>query len=94
MQALRALFERFHRLCPQPFALETGSPHRRARAPEEDALREALVNLVTHQDYADPSRTATILWWSDRVCFENPGDSYVPTAVLWSGGYSETGTPS
>jgi len=93
VQTLRTLFERLHRLCPQPFAFEPNSPHRRARAPEEDALREALVNLIAHQDYADPSRTATILWWRDRVSFENPGDSFVPTEFLWQGGYSEPRNP-
>ena len=93
VQTLRRLLERIHQLCPQPFALEPDSPHRRSRSPEEDALREALVNLVAHQDYADPSRTATILWWRDRAVFNNPGDSYVSPDRLWSGGYSEPRNP-
>ncbi len=95
VSALRSLFERFHRLCPQPFALELEGPLplRRARALEEEALREALLNLVAHQDYADVQRTATVLWWSDRVVFYNPGDSYVATADLWTGGFSETRNP-
>ncbi len=95
VSALRSLFERFHRLCPQPFALEPEGPLplRRARALEEQALREALLNLVAHQDYADVQRTATVLWWSDRVVFYNPGDSYVATEDLWAGGFSETRNP-
>ena len=93
VSALRSLFDRFHRLCPQPFALEPEGPLRRARALEEEALREALLNLVAHQDYADVQRTATILWWRDRVVFYNPGDSYVDTADLWAGGFSETRNP-
>lgn len=95
VSALRSLFERFHRLCPQPFALEPEGPLplRRARGLEEQALREALLNLVAHQDYADVQRTATILWWSDRVVFYNPGDSYVATEDLWTGGFSETRNP-
>ncbi len=93
VSALRSLFERLHRLCPQPFAFEPEGPLRRARAPEEEALREALINLIAHQDYADVQRTATILWWRDRAVFTNPGDSYVPTADLWAGGFSETRNP-
>ncbi len=95
VSALRSLFERFHRLCPQPFALEPEGPIplRRAVALEEQALREALLNLIAHQDYADVSRTATVLWWSDRVDFYNPGDSFVATADLWAGGFSETRNP-
>lgn len=93
VSTLRSLFERIHRLCPQPFALEPEGPHRRARALEEEALREALVNLLVHQDYADVQRTATILWWRDQVIFSNPGDSFVPTPDLWTGGFSESRNP-
>ncbi len=95
VSALRSLLGRFHRLCPQPFALESRGPLllRRAHALEEQALHEALFNLVAHQDYADTRRTATILWWSDRQVFNNPGDSYVATEDLWAGGFSETRNP-
>ncbi|NOY27512.1 MAG: helix-turn-helix domain-containing protein, partial [Oligoflexia bacterium] len=86
--ALRTLFERFHTLCPQPFELEEQGPHRRARSREEEALREALVNLLAHQDYSDQSRIATVLWWRDRIVFQNPGDSFVPVELLASGGHS------
>ncbi len=66
---------------------------RRARTREEEALREALVNLLAHQDYADQARIPVILWWQDQVTFTNPGDSFVPVRNMWSGGFSETRNP-
>ena len=88
VDAVRTLFDRFHTLCPQPFELEDEGPHRRARSREEEALREALVNLIAHQDYSDQSRIPTVLWWRDRIHFHNPGDSFVPVGLLKGGGHS------
>ncbi len=88
VDALRTLFERFHTLCPQPFEMEDEGPHRRSRSREEEALREALVNLIAHQDYSDQSRIPTVLWWRDRIHFRNPGDSFVPVELLAGGGHS------
>ncbi len=88
VEALRTLFERFHTLCPQPFEMEDEGPFRRARSREEDALREALVNLIAHQDYSEQSRVPTVLWWRDRIHFSNPGDSFVPVELLAGGGHS------
>ena len=88
VDALRTLFERFHTLCPQPFELEDEGPHRRSRSREEEALREALVNLIAHQDYSDQGRIPTVLWWRDRIHFRNPGDSFVPVELLAGGGHS------
>jgi ATP-dependent DNA helicase RecG len=93
VQAIRVLFERFHQLCPQPFELEATGPHRRSRSREEEALREALVNLVSHQDYGNQSHIPTILWWRDRIVFENPGDSWVAPELLEGGGHSLTRNP-
>ena len=93
VQALAEMLSRIERLVPNPFALERDGVTRRAHGPQLPVLREALVNLLTHQDYGDSSRTATIRWFRDRVTFDNPGDSLLTPAELRHGGSSASRNP-
>ena len=90
---LRGAFERMARRLPTPFAFDGDEGRSAARSPDFVAVREALVNLVAHQDYADRNRTARVLWYRDRVLFENPGDSFVPLAQMLDGGVSQLRNP-
>lgn len=90
---LRGAFEQLTRRLPQPFALDVESGRTAARSPDFVSMREALVNLLIHQDYADRNRTARVLWFHDRVIFENPGDSFVPVAAMLDGGVSQLRNP-
>jgi ATP-dependent DNA helicase RecG len=93
IQALRALIERLLGLVPNPFILEADTLQRPAHPPEYRALREALVNLLVHQDYSDKHRLAQILWYDDRTCFTNPGDSFVSVEDMLGGGSSDLRNP-
>jgi ATP-dependent DNA helicase RecG len=93
VQALRALIERLLGLVPNPFKLEEDTLQRPAHPPEYKALREALVNLLVHQDYSDKHRLAQILWYDDRTCFSNPGDSFVSVEDMLGGGSSDLRNP-
>jgi len=93
VQTLKALIERIIRLVPSPFALEPTTMQRQANPPEYPALREALVNLLIHQDYSDRQRTARILWYDDRTILENPGDSFVTLGEMLDGGSSDLRNP-
>ena len=93
VQALRALIERLLGLLPNPFKLEEDTLQRPAHPPEYKALREALVNLLVHQDYSDKHRLAQILWYDDRTCFSNPGDSFVSVEDMLGGGSSDLRNP-
>ena len=93
IETLRQLIERFTNLIPNAFRLEPATFQRAAQAPEYPALREALVNLLVHQDYSDQHRTARILWYTDRTIFFNPGDSYVTVAQMLDGGASDLRNP-
>ena len=93
VQALRALIERLLSLVPNPFNLEEHTLQRPAHPPEYKALREALVNLLVHQDYSDKHRLAQILWYDDRTCFTNPGDSFVSVEDMLGGGSSDLRNP-
>jgi ATP-dependent DNA helicase RecG len=93
VQALRGLIERLLGLVPNPFNLEGDTMQRPAHPPEYKALREALVNLLVHQDYSDKHRLAQILWYDDRTCFTNPGDSFVSVEDMLGGGSSDLRNP-
>ncbi len=93
VQTLRALLERVLRLVPAPFSVEPETMQRRAHPPEYLVLREALVNLLVHQDYSDRQRTARILWYDDRTVFENPGDSFLTLSQMLDGGGGELRNP-
>ena len=93
VQALRALIEKLLSLVPNPFSLEADTMQRAAHPPEYPALREALVNLLVHQDYSDKQRVAQILWYDDRTSFSNPGDSFVTVEEMLSGGSSDLRNP-
>jgi hypothetical protein len=91
--ALRTLVERLRRLSPNPFEMESNGVQHRAFSRDFLAVREAFINLLVHQDYSDRHRTAKILWYRDRVLFENPGDSYLSAQELRDGGRSMPRNP-
>ncbi|MEA3641735.1 MAG: putative DNA binding domain-containing protein [Lamprobacter sp.] len=93
IEGLRTLIGRFLDLVPNPFALDPSTLQREAHPPEYPALRESLVNLLIHQDYSDPHRTARVLWYSDRTLFDNPGDSFVSLPEMLDGGASDLRNP-
>ena len=57
------------------------------------AMREALVNLFIHQDYADPRTISQIEITKDRVVFFNAGKSLVNKDALVEGGKSQSRNP-
>jgi ATP-dependent DNA helicase RecG len=93
IEGLRTLIGRFLDLVPNPFALDPSTLQREAHPPEYPALREALVNLLIHQDYSDQQRTARVLWYADRTLFDNPGDSFVAVPEMLDGGASDLRNP-
>jgi ATP-dependent DNA helicase RecG len=92
---IRSLMHRFHRLWPQPFDVKPAGVQGRYRPLSTDylAVREALLNLLIHQDYADQHHVAKILWYDDRIVFDNPGNSWVERANLVQGGFTSLRNP-
>lgn len=93
VETLQAVLGKILNLVPNPFRLNPTTLQREANPPEYPALREALVNLLIHQDYADQHRTARILWYTDRTLFDNPGDSFVALSAMLDGGVSDLRNP-
>lgn len=57
------------------------------------AMREALVNIFIHQDYADPRTVAQVEIEPDRAKFFNAGKSLVSVEGLVDGGKSQARNP-
>ena len=59
------------------FELDATTMERASAPPDYLAFREALLNLLIHQDYGDQGRKATIHAYSDTFEFWNPGSSFI-----------------
>ncbi|MGE5619340.1 MAG: RNA-binding domain-containing protein [Sphingomonadaceae bacterium] len=73
-----------------PFRLEGGV--RIDEGPAHVALREALVNLLVHADYAEP-QTSLVKRSPDGYLFRNPGSSRVSEIDLFTGDRSDPRNP-
>ncbi len=80
--AFEAIYPPLTRGQPIPFRLEGGT--RLDEGPVHVALREALVNLLVHADYAE-SQSSFIVRTREGYTFQNPGSSRVPAEDLLIG---------
>ena len=62
-----------------------------AHEPVFRVFREAAVNLLIHQDYADHCRKAVITFFLDEIQFWNPGDVFGDDRTLLQPGEMEKG---
>lgn len=65
------------RFAESRFELDDTTMQRKGTPPDYLAFREAVLNLLIHQDYGDHTRKATITIFADEVQFWNPGASFV-----------------
>ena len=81
------------RIGDRPFKLDASTLHGGDAPPDYLAFREAFLNLLTHQDFGDPSRKAIITVHRDQLLFWNPGASYVCGEALFSPGEKTVRNP-
>jgi ATP-dependent DNA helicase RecG len=81
------------RIGDRPFTLDASTLHGGDAPPDYLAFREAFLNLLTHQDFGDPSRKAIITVHRDQLLFWNPGASYVCGEALFSPGEKTVRNP-
>ncbi len=93
VEAWKALHERYLQRAETPFSLDPETLQRADRPPDYAAFREAAINLLIHQDYADHTRKAEIHTHDDRTSLWNPGDAYAPTETLLEPGGKEVRNP-
>ena len=61
--------------------------------PDYRVVREAAINLLIHQDYADHSRKAVIKFYTDCIQFWNPGHVFGSEVNLFEPGEKELRNP-
>ena len=70
------LAAKYRRIADHPFRLDPTTLRRIDDPPDYVAFREAAINLLLHQDYGDPHRTASMKLFVDRHVLWNPGEAY------------------
>ena len=89
----RALISRYLQRAEKPFSIDPETLQRDDRPPDYIAFREAAINLLIHQDYADHTRKPVIRSFDDRVIMWNPGDVFAGTRELLDPGEKEVRNP-
>ena len=89
----KALVGRYQQRAEKPFSVDAETLRREDRPADYIAFREAAINLLIHQDYADHSRKAVIQFFDDRALLWNPGDAFVSAEELLEPGEKEVRNP-
>ncbi|MDE0349726.1 MAG: putative DNA binding domain-containing protein [Gammaproteobacteria bacterium] len=89
----RALVARYFQRAEKPFSLDPETLQREDHPPDYTAFREAAINLLIHQDYADQMRSPVIHFFEDRTTLWNPGDAYASADELLEPGEREVRNP-
>lgn len=84
-EAWRVLSDRYMYWAEQPFDIDETNLHRSSETPDYIGFREATVNLLVHQDFADHSRVPKIEFYKDISRYWNPGDSLVEQNQIATG---------
>jgi len=87
------LIEWYQRSVERPFRVDPASLQRDDTPPDYRAFREAIVNLLIHQDYSDHLRKAEFMQYSDQTVFWNPGDAFAKGSDLLEPGEKEVRNP-
>ena len=93
VETWRTLVDRFLQRAEKPFSVDPETLRREDRPPDYIAFREAVINLLMHQDYADHTRKPTIQFFDDRTILWNPGDAFESAEELLNPGVKEVRNP-
>ncbi|MBX7228948.1 MAG: putative DNA binding domain-containing protein [Burkholderiaceae bacterium] len=93
IQAWKAILDRYLQRAEKPFSVNPENLQREDDPPDYIAFREAFVNLLIHQDYADHTRKPVIQFFRDRVVIWNPGDAFVRVEEMLEPGEREVRNP-
>ena len=90
----RALMDDWYsKVAEHPFGVDAATLQRNDTPPDNLAYREATINMVVHQDYAEQGRKAVIRHYPDQTVFWNPGDAFATDIDLLEPGEKEVRNP-
>ncbi len=93
VQSWLAVVEWYYRFAEIPFEIDPKTLQRKDTPPDYIAFREAIINMLIHQDYADHSRKPAITHFTDLTSFWNPGNAFANVKDLLEPGEKETRNP-
>ncbi|MBM9518327.1 putative DNA binding domain-containing protein [Desulforhopalus vacuolatus] len=93
VQSWTAIIEWYYRFAEIPFEVDPKTMQRKDQPVDYVAFREAIVNMLIHQDYSDHTRKPVIQHYKDLTRFWNPGDAFVSVSDLLEPGEKETRNP-
>ena len=93
VNAWRTLASRYLQYAETPFSIDPRTLRRVDRPPDYVAFREAVINLLIHQDYADHMRMPVIRFLDDRTLLWNPGDAFASADELMEAGERDLRNP-
>ena len=90
----QGLVAKYHQYEPRPFrGIDPHTLMRDDTPAGYRVFREAAINLLTHQDYADHTRKAVIKFYRDVIQLWNPGDVFGSDEHLMEPGEKEVRNP-
>jgi ATP-dependent DNA helicase RecG len=93
IQTWAAIMEWYYRFAEIPFEVDPKTLQRKDQPVDYVAFREAIVNMLIHQDYSDHTRKPVIQHYTDLTRFWNPGDAFASVSDLLEPGEKETRNP-
>jgi ATP-dependent DNA helicase RecG len=94
IQAWQTLFEKYAQVAQHKFSLDASTMRRNDNPPDFVTFREAVVNLLVHQDFGDSHRTPIIKIFRDETHLFNPGDAFASATELLDPGTKEVRNPT
>ncbi len=91
--AWRRILELYQKTAEIPFKLDSETLERDDKPVDYTAFREATINALTHQDFGDQTRKASIQMFKDRLIFWNPGASFVSKEEMFQPGEKSIRNP-
>ena len=93
VQSWASIIEWYYRFAEIPFEVDPKTMQRKDHPVDYVAFREAIVNMLIHQDYSDHTRKPVIQHYKDLTRFWNPGNAFASVADLLEPGEKETRNP-
>lgn len=89
----QSLMDWYRKFSDIPFRIDPVSLQREDTPTDYRAVREAMANLLIHQDYSDHARKPEIRFYSDQSVFWNPGDAFDTNTELLEPNQKEVRNP-